>query len=380
MDKTLNISLLEERCRDRGLNQSAIASHLNISRAAVSKWFKGNSFPRPPELLKLGRLMELRHGDLVVSTPSPNEPVVAFRRRAACKTTSDHVARAKDMGRLLAQLVPYVEVDPFRGPSTLKDPSTDYAYLQALALQLRREMQVGESKPIEFEDLIGHYRDSQAVIIPVMWGKKTQHENALHIHLPDSQTTWVYLNLDVSRFDFKFWIAHELGHVLSIDLLTAGRIDEAEDFADAFAGALLFPEPAARKVYDDFAKQSEPAGRIQALLKAAKTHLISPNSVHIEIGKYANAKGLDFTPVEPRTLHSSIARFNKRYPQISEQLFETTPTADHFMRVAQEVFQTPFYKALGEYIREHQPGRGSVATMLRVGPLDADAYLQALRT
>lgn len=61
-------------------------------------------------------------------------------------------------------------------------------------------MQLGETEPIHFQHLINHYRKAQAVIIPVMWGRKTKHQNALHIHLPDSRTTWVYLNLDVRRF------------------------------------------------------------------------------------------------------------------------------------------------------------------------------------
>lgn len=379
MNNTLNIPLVEQRCQENGLNQSAIAQQLNVSRAAVSKWFTGKSFPRPPELLRLGKLLQLRHRELVTTAPMPHEPVVAFRRRATCITTDLHLTRAKDMGRLLAQLVPYLEVDPFMGPATLKSPSTEYDYLQDLALRLRREMQLGETEPIHFEHLITHYREHQAVIVPVMWGRKTKHENALHIHLPESRTTWVYLNLDVRLFDFKFWIAHELGHVLSIDLLREGRMDEAEDFADAFAGALLFPAPAAKAAYDDYAAQKTQTGRINSLRNQARHHVISPNSVHIGIQKYAVANKLEFIPVDSTALHSSITAFNKNYPHFTDQIFDSTPTADHFMRVAQEIFKTPFYKALGDYIREHQPGLGSVATLLGVGPLDADAYLQALQ-
>lgn len=56
--------------------------------------------------------------------------------------------------------------------------------------------------------------------------------------LPESDTTWVYLNLDTNVHDLKFWMAHELGHCLSPSLTGT---EVAEDFADAFAGALLFP-------------------------------------------------------------------------------------------------------------------------------------------
>jgi len=42
----------------------------------------------------------------------------------------------------------------------------------------------------------------------------------------------------VNIHDFKFWMAHELGHCLSPSLTG----EDAEDFADGFVGALLFPK------------------------------------------------------------------------------------------------------------------------------------------
>ena len=43
----------------------------------------------------------------------------------------------------------------------------------------------------------------------------------------------VLINLDTHAHDFKFWMAHELGHAKAPDL----RGDDAENFADMFAGA-----------------------------------------------------------------------------------------------------------------------------------------------
>jgi transcriptional regulator with XRE-family HTH domain len=379
MEKTLNLEKLTECCDKLGFTQTAIAEKLGVTRAAVSKWINGQSFPRPAELLKLGKLLGLGFQELVVSVPSENEPIVAFRRRANCKTTDLHIDQAKNRGYALANLVPYLDVDPFRGPPTLKNPSTDYAYLQALVLNLRQEMKVGEKEELGFENLIGHYQDAQAIIIPVMWGKKEKHENALHIHLPETQTTWIYLNLDVRLHDFKFWMAHELGHALTIDMLSEEDIDSAEDFADAFAGALLFPEPISSEAYQAYCEQSTNAGKINCLLDYAEEHLISPNSVYIEIQKYAEANELDFAMITGKSLFTKMAHFNKKYSYISESLFEKKPTANQFMRVTQEAFQTQFYKALGDYIDEHDPGRSTVATLLGVSPMDADAYLKALK-
>ncbi|MCC5805376.1 MAG: helix-turn-helix transcriptional regulator [Opitutales bacterium] len=82
MEKQLN----EERCEERGLSQSDVAAALGLTRAAVSKWFTGKSLPRPAELLKLGRLLGLRYTELVEQVNAVEEPIVAFRKRASCKT------------------------------------------------------------------------------------------------------------------------------------------------------------------------------------------------------------------------------------------------------------------------------------------------------
>lgn len=378
MEKQLNAFKFEEAAAALGINQSGIADALGVTRAAVSKWVKGKSFPRPAELLKLGRLLGLRHDELVTRTSSAEKPLVAFRRRASCKTTVAHLERAQEMGRFLRPLVSLVEVDRFLGPGSLKNPSCDYRYLQDLAAKIRRDLDIPEQAPFEFTELIGLFREHQAILIPTLWGHKTKHENALHIFLPDSKTTWIYLNLDVEIHDFKFWMAHELGHVLTLDLLREGKTDEAEDFADAFAGALLFPEPLAAIALKEYAEATNEQGRLNVIGAWAKKHTISPYSVYREIEKHAEACQSVFVGVRDAVLHAYIAKFNQSYRTVSETLFDDkTPTADHFMRVAQERFDTRIYSALGQYVRDRNPGPGVIATVLGVNPMDAKAYLEA---
>ncbi len=378
MDKQLNAATFEAAATALGINQTAIAASLGVSRAAVSKWVKGKSFPRPAELLKLGRLLNLRHEELVERLVPREEPLVAFRKRASCKTTEAHFERAQNMGRFLAPLVEYLDVDKFIGPPSLKNPSCDYRYLQDLAARIRRELNIAEKAPFEFTQLIDLFHQYQAILIPTLWGHKTKHENALHIHLPESKTTWIYLNLDVEIHDFKFWMAHELGHVMTLDLLREGETEEAEDFADAFAGALLFPEPLAKRALSEYGKAGSDQGRLDVLGKWAEKHTISPFSVHWEMENYAEAHKVAFAPLAGPVLHSYIASFNKRYATLSAALFDNTnPTADHFMRIAQENFDTEIYSALGQYVRKRNPGPGTIATILGVSPMDAKAYLEA---
>lgn len=378
MEKRLNVSKLQEAAESKGLNQSSIAKALGVTRASVSKWFTGKSFPRPAELLALGRLLKLRHDELVERLVSPEQPLVAFRKRASCKTTEQHIARAQNMGHFLKPLVGYLSVDAFLGPPSLKIPTCEYRYLQELAARIRREADIAETAPFDFKSLIQLFQRYQAVIIPTLWGHKTKHENALHIHLPESRTTWIYLNLDVEIHDFKFWMAHELGHVLTVDLLREGKDQEAEDFADAFAGALLFPAPLAEAALAEYERARTAKGRLNVLEAWAKAHTISPNSVYKEIEKRAKETKRTFETIDAKLLFPAIAAFNQGYKTLSAVLFDgTLPTADHFMRVAQESFGTEVYAGLGKYVRETQAGPGVIATILDVSPMDARAYLEA---
>lgn len=370
---------MEERCAELGVTQSSIAEHLGLTRAAVSKWFTGKSFPRPAELLKLGKLLGLRYSELVKTFDAVEEPLVAFRKRAGCKTTDHHLSRAKDMGQMLRPLVSYLDFDPFLGPPALKNPTTEYSYLQNLVAKLRREVDAPEDAPLDFDQLIKCFRDYQAVIVPTLWGKQSKHENALHIHLPDSKTTWIYLNLDVEIHDFKFWMAHELGHAMTSDLLEAGAMDEAENFADSFAGALLYPEPAAKFGFKVYNRQRTDQSRLEQLLAAAKEYTISPLNIYLELKNYAEARGDLFAEIEPMRLHAGITNFNKGFPTLAEYLFDgEQPTADQFMRIAQEQFGTVFFKAFAQYVREHKPSPSTIAGILSVNPIDARSYQDAL--
>ncbi|MCW1886716.1 XRE family transcriptional regulator [Luteolibacter flavescens] len=379
MAKILNLPLLQATLAEKGLSQTALSEALGLSKAAVSKWFKGKSFPRPQELLKLGKLLGLGFKDLVQSGPAAAEPLVAFRKRAGTVTKDEHTSRAQDMGRLLAPVVTHLPFDNFVAPVRLKDPQLDYDYIQQLVTKVRLELDLDPVKPIDFENLIGKFNELQAVLVPVMWGKKSRHENALHIYLPDSRTTWVFLNLDSELHDFKFWMAHELGHVLSVSLLEGNEIERAEDFADAFAGALLFPERAAAESLDEYSRKKTDATRIQAILRIAKDYLISPFSVYREIQRYCEHHELPFATVKQPSLHAAISQFNKRYQTIREMLFDgDVPSADHYMRISNETFSTPVFKALGDYVKATEVSPSVLSRMLDVPLWDARELKQAL--
>jgi len=250
---------------------------------------------------------------------------------------------------------------------------------KALVTKERLELNLDPVKPIDFEDLISRFNRLQAVLVPVMWGNKSGHANALHIYLPLSQTTWVFLNLDSGLHDFKFWMAHELGHVLSVGLLEKNDIEAAEDFADAFAGALLFPGEAAGRWIVSYRRAKSPTAKVKVLLEAAQEYLISPFSVYKELVKFAEAMGESLEDLDPSFLHARISSFNEQFQTISEILFDgDKPSADHYMRKAVEVFDTPIFKALGEREAEAEVSESVISRMFDIPLVDARALKKAL--
>ncbi len=367
MDRALNTENLSKAMELAGLSQTALAKKLDVSKEAVSKWLKGRAYPRPDKLLRLALAVDLGLNDLIVRSEDSSAPVIAFRKRGATKTTEGHVLRAQDMGRMLTALVPYLPYDALVRPSTLKEPELEYDYIQQVASKIRFEIGVGPGEELSFSHLIRKFNELQAVIVPVLWGKKDKHENALHIYLPDSMTTWVYLNLDVNAHDFKFWMAHELSHVYTPDL----RGDLAEDFADALAGALVFPKSLAVEAYEDVCRTRSEKSRIQIIRNFAERYAISMVSVYFEINKYAANEGLPKVELGDG-LYKSNTRFNQHYPTISQTLFDDgTPDASDLIDRTGEVFGSPFFQALKAYLAENPKSAGFIQSILDIPLLDA---------
>lgn len=374
MEKLLNIKNAKAAMAAKGFTQTALAAELGVSKEAVSQWLKHKAFPRPDKLLRLGKLLSLSFNELV-SKQDEHTPIIAFRRAKGTKTKDHHIEKAQDMGCLLRHLVPYLPFETLEMPPVLKSPCCDYAYLQEVAQKVRRDILANPEGTIDFEHLIRHFTKLQAVIIPTLWGSKQRHENAIHIYLPDSKTTWVYLNLDTNILDFKFWMAHELGHCLSPSL----NGDEAEDFADAFAGALLFPEYMAEKAYKAVSKKQSNDAKIKNIIVIAEKNIISPYTVYLQINAYAKQHTLPLFALEP-AIHAYITRLNKLHETVSQILKIDSQEADtkNYIDASKETFSTAFFDMLTSFLKEHQKGFGYIQTVMDIPLLDAQSLYSEL--
>jgi transcriptional regulator with XRE-family HTH domain/Zn-dependent peptidase ImmA (M78 family) len=375
-DRELNIGKITERLDSMGLTQSNLASELGVSRQIVSNWMKKEKFPRPEKLLRLARLLSLTFDEIVLKTASKDEPIIAFRKKGKHIISKDYIESAKYTGSLLEKLVPYLPFDHYSQPPSLIDPKQEYEYIHQVTREIRKEINATGTSEIAFQSLISFFILHHAVIIPVFWGNRYQHENALHIYLPKTMTTWIYLNLDSKIHDFKFWMAHELGHVKSPAL----KGDDAEDFAEDFAGALLIDKETAEKEYYQILRLGTIPKQINRLKEISEKLVISPLTVYYEINKYAKQTNEPEIDLEKNNaIYKATTVFNKHFHAVSESLFKNKkPTAAEYISCSKELFQSPFFDALILFLKNNKKSAGFIQSLLNLPLADAQSLYEEL--
>ncbi len=372
MKKQINSAIFHSSLTQAGLNAAQLAKKLGVSREAVSRWQKGESFPRPDKLLRLGMILNRPYQALVQEPLIVNEPQVAYRAKANRKTKVEHVVWAKEAGGRLRELVPHLPFDR-TCPPVLKAPKVDYEYVQDVTAEVRTEMGITQSDQVKIQHFIDQFMTLDAVLIPVFWGEQTQHGQALHAYLPDSMTTWVWLDLDTKLHDFKFLMAHELGHAYSPSLTA----DEAEDFADLFAQCFLCPHEVTRKAYEALFRCPTVTERWSVISSIARRRLISPYTVMKALDAYVAHTGkakIDFGKYGSR-----LARFNKSIKSVAEELFkEMHPEPAEYMEVCGKVFGTPFFGALKTFSKTKGLTPPFLAKTMDLSMIDARAVCEEL--
>lgn len=367
MQKVIHSDNVKTAIQTLGWTQKDLAARLGVTGQAVTNWMKGTDFPRPDKLLKLAAALRLPFEQLVLKEASPHAPVIAFRTKANVKTTEEHILKAKAMGEMLRPLIEFLEPMPGK-PSYIANPSLAHANLQALALELRQDLGKGEQAALRYQDLIGEFAENRAVLVPVMWGEKRDHRNALHILLPQERITFVFLNLDVYLEDFKFWMAHELAHVYTPEL--AGT-NAGEDFADALAGSLLFPQALAQQAYSK-AQHAGSKGALAVLQRFAQEHSISLNTVFGQVRRYAQEFKLAPLVCDERAIHA--VRMKSRGEHVSAAMYKpAAPTPAEYMASAKNVFRSQFFEAMRRMIKSKNTGAGYIQQVMDIPMQDAMA-------
>ncbi len=374
MKNILNIKNINKALAKKGFNQADIARNLEVTRATVSLWFKNDKFPRSKKLLQLGRSLDLQFEDLVISDFDDSAPIVAFRKKGKRIAKGNHFEAAQQMGKLLDQLSSELPQDAYFEKTTLRSPKNEYRYIQSYATKIREEIGVGPVDQVKFEGIIQKFLDLNVILIPVLWGPKENEENALCIYLPSSNTTWVYLNIDAKIHDFKFWMAHELAHVL----ISFDHSKESETFMDAFAQALLFPETCAKEAHKKLCRFRNNVSRLNKVFEIAEEYIINPYTVLKSVNSYAKENGLTIFKPDKAFFRKWHHR-NNSYKSVTQILTKSTdPAPGDYIDLSKKAFGSPFFDLLKSYISKHDVSSGFIHNILNTSILDAKSIYQEL--
>lgn len=370
MADALHIEAIKNALKERGLTQRQLAEALEVSAQTVTNWLKGDDFPRPKALLGLARSLRLGFDELVLA--DAKAPVVAFRRKGGTKTTQAHIENARHIGHLLRPLVATL---PGLGGEriTFRLPSCDYETVERLAAGRRMALGMGADVPLEYTHLVKAFRQNGAVLVPVLWGERHRHENALHIYLPEEDTTFVYLNLDTRVEDFRFWMAHELAHIFTP---TLSGTEAGEDFADAFAGALLFPGTVAEATYHACSGKSK-SQILNVLQGKAADYGLSIFTVFKRTQAYGLKRAGNALPVDERAIHQ-VRNGAKPLTVAKSMWSDGSPDPAVYIDAVRAQFDSSFFVALSQMLRAGKGGVGYVQQVLDISPTDADALHTAL--
>lgn len=347
MKQTLKITATD--LQKKGLSQAEISKKLNVSREAVSQWLKNESFPRPDKLLQLGKLLKMTYDELVISEIDENEPIVAFRSVRNKKMPADEFQRAKETGYALEKLVGFLPFKTIFQYKKLENPKVNTSYIRDAVKNIKEQLKI-TNDIIDVNNIIYCLEEYKTVLIPLLQGERQGHENALHIYLPESGVNWVYINLDTSVYNFKFWLIHEFGHVLTPALK---EVNEREDFADKFAQEFLYPYEKAEKLYFTLRGITSIPVKLSRIVDEACKLEINPYTIVQQLETFARDSSLPKLDLGNKPYAYFQSKIKPKL--VSEVLFgNKKPDVKTYIDTVRNKFNTKIFEILKDYINLNQ--------------------------
>jgi len=236
----LDTTRIEQAMQAAGLNQAAIATKCGVSREAVSRWFAGESIPRPSKLALLANALALQVPELFVTSPGPSVGLVGAEDTGI--TVLETRDALQDLGWRLRDLSAFVPLDDVFEPPLLRTPSTGEEYLNQVCSALKRNFGLARDKAPTILQLLGLCHSAGVVLAPMPWlGDRPGQGNELHVRIPENGLLWLVFGTKTPFSALRTSLAFALG-------LVYGRAIQDEvakhEFARAFARELAPPRPA----------------------------------------------------------------------------------------------------------------------------------------
>lgn len=359
--KKLNIKAIQNKMEELGMHQASLAKEMGVSRECISQWIKSSKMPRPAYLLKLATLLEMSFSEIVIK----EAPIgtYAYRTHRKAKLNEPRSEKAEVMMDLLNAIFKEKEPASLFAIPKLESPSLEYDYIQKAAQTIRNLMDLEETQVVTLEHIIGLMHTFQIILIPVLWTEKG--DQALTVHLREPNQFCLYLNIETKVCDLTFWLIHELAHILTPDLPQKN----AEQFADSFAGALLFPEKNAQKLGKELSLISNTGTQIIRILKEVNTRCVAPTCIFKEINCYLERND---NPLLDINIYPASTNYRKSIPLLSALLFEeNTPSAMQYIEKSSIFFGSGFWDALTRWLIAQGKTSSTVQAVLNIPLIDA---------
>ncbi|MGB4405670.1 MAG: helix-turn-helix transcriptional regulator [Sphaerochaeta sp.] len=359
--KRLNIKAIQNKMEELGIHQAGLAKEMGVSRESISQWLKNLKMPRPAYLLKLATVLEMSFSEIVIKEDPIGTYVYRTHRKA--KLNEPRTEKAEVMMDLLDAIFKEKEPASLLAIPKLESPSLNYDYIQKAAQTIRNLMDLEETQAVTLKHIIALLHTFQIILIPVLWTEKG--DQALTIHLREPNQFCLYLNIETKVCDLTFWLIHELAHILTPDLSQK----EAEQFADSFAGALLFPRENAKKLGKELSLVSNTGSQIIRIQNEATIRSVAPTCIFKEINCYLERND---KPLLDINIFPASTNYRKSVPLLSDLLFgKKTPSAIQYIEKSSAFFGSAFWDALTRWLIAQGKTSSTVQAVLNIPLIDA---------
>ncbi|UCV09997.1 helix-turn-helix domain-containing protein [Dechloromonas denitrificans] len=363
----LNLAAIDSAMRKLGLNGKALADACGVSKEATSNWLNGESIPRPSKLARLAEVLGIPVESLLSMAQLP-APVFAYRTKLNKPVTGLLREAAEEQARHLEQLLPFVEATSEFEPPLMRNPSLEEERIRHAANAVRSSLNLSHTDVLSNAHLESLFRTFGAILVPVLWGlNKEKHENALTVYLPESKTSWVVFNLGCKQDDYKYWLAHEYGHCLTLHGLSE---EDGEIFAEKFAQHLVFPDEVANECLEKIRLNGDGRNTVKAY---AESYEISVITVLRAVDRLSEQLFGQKTGLDTKSFYAAWNATRKTISSMANVIFGSdAPLPQEYVEKSEALYKTPVFRAL-ENFQTAEGGRNPafVANTLNIGLGDA---------
>lgn len=232
----------------RGLNQTALAEMIGMTRQAISQYERGQSNPSPAALTNLAKTLRVPEHRFTRPTPTKSGATGFFRSLS----TATKCARVRAERRyaclrddICGYLQSYVEFPGVRFPEFSKLPPESRANedIELVAIETRRTFQLGDG-PIS--DVVLLLENHGAIVARHELGARSLDAYS-QLHSENGRPYIILGTERASAVRSRFDAAHELAHIVMHSHLTKREVNNPvrykliEQQAHYFAGAFLLP-------------------------------------------------------------------------------------------------------------------------------------------